>query len=210
VCFLRKTGAECTQSLSAYCNEWIGSIPDIQQLCTIFGGYPLSNTLALYELLEDLQTDVVISCMTPGYRADLPPNVHTELKNVMKDHGQGIPAKHLAVALRRLCYRYLNPKRSIAENPTKLMREYLQTRVSWPIGTEFERFLHKFPASLRLSHAFHAYTECVQRIAEEKSQESMSDPGTRKPRPGLGLPVRQRPKIALKNISYDNVEKETF
>ncbi|RUS21992.1 hypothetical protein BC937DRAFT_90712 [Endogone sp. FLAS-F59071] len=181
-----------------YCKQWVKlSVllgKSFQQ--TVLATMQLKHTVGLYEIVEEMVSDVLLQFLAPKYKQPLSPSVEKELTDALdwrnvelalgpdssvaggqRGEGGRIPARAFATALKRFMTRYISVGQGDVRADTQLMY-YLGDPVRfWPLSgisemvkKDLTRVLEEsFPESLMVSHTHAAYgfiTTQLERLAD--------------------------------------------
>ncbi|CAG8551962.1 8949_t:CDS:2, partial [Paraglomus occultum] len=144
-------------------------------------GLKLKHVVSLYELVEDRVADLLIDCVDPQYKRDMPVDIHDELMNACEFEDTGgrlgkIPAAAFAKALKRFALRMLSVK-PVDENLN--LNLYLSQMNFWSDVSE-EIVEDNFPENLLVAHSHSAYCAIKAKMDKIRSkQQSMASSNKR-------------------------------
>ena len=162
LCFVKRTSTgDSNVLLNDYVKQWmkLETLEKNAEMKKILkAGLKLKHVVSLYELVEDRVADILIDCVDPKYKCDIPVEIHDELMNACEFEDTGgrlgkIPAIAFAKALKRFALRMLSVK-PIDENLQLCL--YLGQMNFWSDVSE-EVVDDYFPENLLVAHSHSAY-----------------------------------------------------
>jgi len=180
---VKRTNGCVDQTISNYIQQWLVSLPgNFSADLLPSSGEPLclSNLVAMYEFVENLQADVVIDSLFDGCKVPLPKHVNAELRQFVD--AKYIELQSIKIAFRRFVMRYLT---SVDVHQTQVdLKEpligWLVSPLLWPSGVKENGTLiategdevpklisSEFPKMLILEHIYHALL-CLDEISQVK------------------------------------------
>ncbi|CAG8624429.1 1224_t:CDS:2, partial [Paraglomus occultum] len=180
LCFVKRMSTgDGDVLLNDYVKQWmkIETLEKHAEMKKILNaGLELKHIVSLYELVEDRVDDILIDCVDPKYKRDMPVDIHDELMNACEfedtDGRLGkIPAAAFAKALKRFALRMLSVKR-VDENWK--LNLYLSQMDFWSDVSE-EIVGNYFPENLLVAHSHSAYCAIKTKMDKIRSkQQSMA------------------------------------